>query len=1101
MSVEASKYTSQIPPEVKAPLQAGEASKPVGGHRRTLHAARWHPQLETRLLGEIRRQKAGDPLQPVTVLVPSNLTGLYLSRLMARHGFGHAGVRFVTLLDLSRRLGESSLAQRGLKPLPPQADLMLAAKAAGGLPANAYFNPVAASPGFHRALLATFQDLSYGGWTARVEGRPAGVPRGKVTELLGLFAGYRRDMGPRFYDYADLLAEAARHANDAPRVLGVRELLVYGLYDLTELQWRLLLALGQYLGLAVFVPAGDQDWHSFAQPAVRRLLAAGFTTAVEAEDAVEVAAEAGAAGAPRLPLTGGFTLLSAPDEAREVREVVRELLDLARGGMRFGEMAVLFRDRETYVPVLRERLAALGIPRYLPEGESLDRTAAGRGLLSALRLAAGGWPRAEVMEWITTAPISFERVLDGLAEPPLHLWDRMTAEAGIVRGRDQWVNGLRRLDNRYRRPAGPRPPGSSEPPDRWRDAATGLRRLVLRLLRDLGRFRGRANWRELADAALDFIDRYFAPDLPRLPEVRTVVDGLRALAEVQPGCDLAAFTRVLEEALTRARPPEGRLGEGVMVADVQGARGLAFRAVFILGLVEKGFPAPVRQDPLLLDHEREQLPAASLPLKRARGQEEALLFAAAVGSARERLVLSYPRAGALDGRAKIPSYYLSRIGEAALGRRPGYDELASIPGFRYLPGGIASPAVRALDEDEYDLASLAIPAAKPAAPGRGEPPPEAVVRSLRRHFPVLAAALEAADARRTTRLTVYDGALEPAGEEGRSLPPEERQSLALTDNSLAPTALETYATCPYRYFAGRLLALQPWEEPEEVLRILPVDRGQVLHRALELFFRGLATEGWLPLRPDRADEYRRRLLAAAEEAFAAAAREGVTGSPLIWDLDRATLREDLLRYLDLELAQEPGWVPTHFEVRFGEPETELPENSLPPLECALRDGSRVTFRGKIDRVDRWRDGGAVRVIDYKSGRLPDAVEDLRLGTGLQLPIYLGAARRLLRPSEQPGRDRSEAWYQSVSRGGSFQRSGVAGPDWPAVEEAFERALRTIVGGISAGHFFPYPGKNRRNCRRCDYRPLCGGKVQERFDRKAQDPAMAAFLALKGGPDE
>ena len=39
----------------------------------------------------------------------------------------------------------------------------------------------------------------------------------------------------------------------------------------------------------------------------------------------------------------------------------------------------------------------------------------------------------------------------------------------------------------------------------------------------------------------------------------------------------------------------------------------------------------------------------------------------------------------------------------------------------------------------------------------------------------------------------------------------------LTERGLAPTALETYARCPFQFFARQVLGLQPLERPEEAL--------------------------------------------------------------------------------------------------------------------------------------------------------------------------------------------------------------------------------------------------------------------------------------------
>ena len=99
-------------------------------------------------------------------------------------------------------------------------------------------------------------------------------------------------------------------------------------------------------------------------------------------------------------------------------------------------------------------------------------------------------------------------------------------------------------------------------------------------------------------------------------------------------------------------------------------RHLSFRAVAVLGLVERSFPPPPRQDPLLLDDERERAAGArgfELPL-RARGADgEALQFALAVGAARERLQLSFARAQSAGGRGQLPSRFFRDAARALTG--------------------------------------------------------------------------------------------------------------------------------------------------------------------------------------------------------------------------------------------------------------------------------------------------------------------------------------------------------------------------------------------------------------------------------------------------
>src|SRR5690606_32272217 len=96
---------------------------------------------------------------------------------------------------------------------------------------------------------------------------------------------------------------------------------------------------------------------------------------------------------------------------------------------------------------------------------------------------------------------------------------------------------------------------------------------------------------------------------------------------------------------------------------------------------ERSFPAPPRQDALLLDRERVRLSAAGrweIPLRAAGADPEPLLFALAVAAAGERLLLSYPRSGG-DGRTILPSHFFRAAAEALTGRRVGVEDIDSLP--------------------------------------------------------------------------------------------------------------------------------------------------------------------------------------------------------------------------------------------------------------------------------------------------------------------------------------------------------------------------------------------------------------------------------------
>ena len=148
---------------------------------------------------------------------------------------------------------------------------------------------------------------------------------------------------------------------------------------------------------------------------------------------------------------------------------------------------------------------------------------------------------------------------------------------------------------------------------------------------------------------------------------------------------------------------------------------------------------------------------------------------------------------------------------------------------------------------------------------------------------VLARALRMERARNARMLTVWDGDLSAASfSSGR---------IGLSNRDLfSPTRLETWATCPYRYFLSNVLGIAAPEQPEEIATISPLDRGSLIHTVLERFVQAAQKQGTTP-QPDQpwTEDHRRLLMGIAEEEFRDAEQRGVTGKPLLWEIAQAEI--------------------------------------------------------------------------------------------------------------------------------------------------------------------------------------------------------------------
>ncbi len=1084
----------------------------------------FQPSLEARWLEALGRFRARDPLRAVWLLVPSRFLGLHLVRLAA-HAGGAVNVHVLTFTDLAERiLGE------GRRRLPPAGDLLVLRQGLReAVPDDGYFAAVREARRFPPALAATLAELRTAGVrpedleAAAAVAEPASGR--KLRELAGIVR--RADATVAAAGFAhptDLLWAAAARAAEAPALAGPVGLGVYGFTEWNAVERALLRAVTAWLDTVCFVPAEPGPPFEPIEGLLAWLEAEGFRVA-RAEGPPPVGPRALAArlfhewpaatGTDATPDTSSLEVVAAPGEEREVREIARRMLAAAAAGVAFEAMGLLVRHPELYRSAIRDAFGAAGIPYTWGVAPRLGDTRAGRGVRLLLAARQADLSRAAVVEFLATA-----RLREPEEVEPAE-WDRLSREARIVGGGADWRRGLGWLRHRTRERGAAPARGADEEdaplPAPEAAAVEALGRVVGTLLETVGRLPDTAPAatfaRRLLQAFLRLCERDQEgsdvpeaagprserrpggrrPKAPRADgqcrdqmtdgeQVAALLAGFEALAPLETPLSLEEFGELLDAALAApAEPgPEARQGK-VFVGELHQALGLPFRLCAIPGLVEQGFPAPPRGDPILGDDERRLLHAQvaagrpGLSLARDRTAEERLAFRLAAAAATDRLVLTYPRVDVQSGRPRVPSAFLLRLAEAATGTAYDFSRFETeFPPLRRVPLVPAPPdAVAApIDRREWLLAQ----ATRARAAGTvGRAAGLALLPRAARGR----AALEARE--QDERASAWDGLL-PA-----DLLPVLTAWHRPAAEPVAATPLEAWATCPFRYYLAHVLGIRPPREPERLPTLRPADRGRLLHAVLADVYAACGEAGLLPLRPETVAEARRHLEVALERAEA---RFPDTGLAPFWRGERARLLLDLAAHVEAEAREAGAWVPTGFEVAFGTGEAE------PAVAYTLADRRAIAFRGRLDRLDLSPDGTRARVIDYKGGRGRGlASARLARGTALQLPIYRLAAEAISRARGLEARV-EEAQYYFLTRRGGRRRVRFTAADWTARRADFDTALATILDGIAAGCFVQNPSV--ATCRACDYQPACGAE-RERIEwvaRKRGDPARAAHARLE-----
>lgn len=1001
------------------------------------------PPARSALRMQIAAAKAGDPLAPVTVAVPSPYAGLSLRRHLGSQPGGVVNVAFIPLARIAELLGAPSLAAAGRRPLAAtvrREALRVLLGESGGL-----FGPIAGHPTTIRALDRTLVELRACS-AESLEGLAQAGPR--AAEVVGLYRSLRARLEAGWYDEHDLAAAAAGAVRDGSPVLA----------DLGH--------------VIVFCP---------------RRLAPSATGLLEALGDSATVIEAAHEAAPPV----GSAIVGCTDPDEEVRAAVRGVAErLARPEPTpLHRMAILYPSGGPYATIAHQQLAAAGIPHNGPAGRTLALTVAGRALLGLLDLGSGDVGRNELANWLASAPI-LERA-DGPELVPGARWDTLSRRAGVVAGAGHWKERLDSLVADLHQQAdlthglgavsGEDDPKAEQRRQRLERDITSVERLhlfvgELQAAVDPGR---RTTWAAMSTWAAGLLDRYLGGPLRHrhwpeeeqeaLQDVHLVLDRLADLDAMGGAVDLAAFRHAVALELEVQAEREGTFGDGVFVGPLGAAWATDFDAVFVLGLAEGSLPRLGRHDALLPDAERAM--AGELARRADRQSDEHAEYLAALASAPERLLL-WPRSDLRDGRRRLPSRWLLDTASHLAGRPIFSSGLAALAGGGGGGGGEAIHDVASFEAGmghgrepgsllDHDLASLL---QWRAAGG------DAALHHLVDGSPALSTGMAATAGRESAELTRFDGNV-PAG-----------ATDALAAGAvLSATSLQTYAQCPLRYFLTRQLGLAAEEKPEDLVTIGAMQRGTLVHAILEDYVVSLL-EG-----QPRSLE---RLLEMAESRFTEAESRGLTGRRVLWRYERQKMVRELERIhvLDVDMT------PLAAELPFGDHGNE-------PVTLTLPDGRTIGFRGRADRVDRDKTGALV-VTDYKTGGSDGykamETDPVDRGTKLQLPLYAMAARQRF-PEVGAGQPlRSRYWI--VSEKGGFKEFPIELTD--GVTARFGQVLGVIVDGITAGNFPARPGKpgwkTPENCRWCDMGSLCHQDRERQWERKKAHPGLAAYVEMAEG---
>ena len=792
----------------------------------------------------------------------------------------------------------------------------------------------------------------------------------------------------------------------------------------------------------------------------------------------------------------------ASDADDEVRVAVRAVVDAVRAGTPLDRIAVLYASAEPYARLVHEHLAAAGIATNGPAVVPLAGRVAGRVLLDLLALPERGFRRQDVFAWLASAPLLRRRALGadrarGSGSPA-----RPASSPAATTGTSA---SPRIADEQRARGAEPPTPIPTQPAwraERRREDAERARRPARRSCSassttSTRRAPSRAPWGEHAGWARRHLDALLGALAPPRALARGRAQGGRTRRRRARPARRARRRRGRRSASTSSPARSRSSSSPTSAGSAASARACSSaRSRWASGSTStssscSAWPRAPSRHPSATTRSSPTTsgrpPAASSRCAAAASTASTASCSPTLAGA-PRHVLGVPRGDLRRSSERVPSRWVLDLASALAGRRGGGPRTSSdadAPWVEHTPSFDAGLRRARLPGDRAGA-----PAAHAAGRGAGE---RRWTSPTRPTTPSLAAGAD--DGRRPPQRRVH-----PL----RRQPRRARRSRRRSTASTSATRLERWAGVPVRLpRAATSSASKPSRTPRSALEITPLDRGSLVHEALERFILEVLARPTRAARPGRAvvatptgpawprsaselcADYeargRHRPARSSGAATGAGSSPTSSASSTADDLNR----RDAAHPADRRRAGASGCRDATVERR---------------RRSTLPDGRALRFRGKADRVDvaERRHPPRRRLQDRQGQRLHAACPRRTPTSGAAACSSPSTASPPVPHQRTPDAAvLAEYWF--VSHKGKLQAHRLRGHR-RRPRPGRRDARRRSSSGIEAGVFAVAPDRGEHRRRASSARaatptasasPSCAGA----WERKRHDPVLAPYAEL------
>ena len=758
--------------------------------------------------------------------------------------------------------------------------------------------------------------------------------------------------------YKDFFISALDNIEQNQYLAQFKQIIFYGIYDLTALQYDILKAVSQNYPTALFFPYENIPAYKYIQDFyLSSIIGLGTVHKKLTFDKTELEAFASrlfevSPTAEQKKYEAPIKIINTSGVLGQVQSAAKEVLLLHKQGLAFKDIAVCARSLEPYKRDIVKVFRQHGIPININFEETFLMQPLINVCSNLLNIARNNFHKDSVLSFITSPYLKNNQAG----------WGQLIKDIGVQSGFNQWLD---LLDLAIQK---------------GQPSAVSLKNFLIRLEQQISLLEKAAPFNILVLRVKEIFKTFLA--LENLNEaeqnlfekLENILEELACFDKVRPAQEgefLEEFNFLLEQEKTNFVV---NFNKALSVSDIMNLRGQAFKAIIILGLNEGLFPSKISEDPVFKDSWRTVLQKLGYNIKVSaqRYQEEKLFFYFALSAASQKAVLIYQRCDE-NGTLKIPSVYLNwvlkiikKAENFSLSRRPLQQLLAW-----------------------YEI-----------APDLLTPQEAALLSSLEGNYALAAALVQSKEEelfRQAFSLSL-EGALGARDLVCKAQGPLWRHIL---EEGLSPTSLKNLYLCPAKYLFENILK----RKDTSVLQRDKLDfrdQGTLAHQILEDFYKYLAQKDLTDkLFPSGALEILKTFITQKlqEQDYK---KYGLY--PLLWFVLCKEIEQNLNAFVkkDLTKIQSEKRKPSYFEQN---------------ITCEL--GS-LKIDGRIDRIDISCDKNAFSIIDYKSSKVSGKTNKVIFeDANFQGPLYFELAGTLpdlknLQPDKMIYASVKEAVFKEIS---------------------------------------------------------------------------------------